>query len=115
MAGAPMRVFEAFRTPPELPGTGSGTEGLHLPGNIPDADSSEVVRLMVWLASGKSSKFITNSSDTACFTRVLADLGLELVMVERDVRSQNKNRLTVVLSTSATPTVLNSSGGRYQR
>lgn len=93
----------------------SGTEGLYLPGNIPDADSSEVVRLIVWIASGKNSKFITNSSDAACFARVVADSGLELLMVGRDVGSQDENRLTVVLSTSATPAVLDGSGGRYRR
>ena len=78
-------------------------ERAHLPGNIPEADSAEILRLLIWIAAGKNNKFVTSSTDVTSFTRVLAELGLELLASAPTPGSYDENRLVVVLSTLSVP------------
>jgi len=78
-------------------------ERAHLPGNIPEADSAEILRFLIWIAAGKNNKFVTFSTDVTSFARVLAELGLELLTSAATPGSYDENRLVVVLSTLIVP------------
>lgn len=78
-------------------------EGKHLPGNIPENDSVEVLRLLVWIASGKDFQFSTASTDVLCLAQVLSELGIELLVIDEQGRTHDENRLVVSLSTSPIP------------
>jgi len=70
---------------------------------------------VAWIASGKSSEFVTNSSDAASFAKVLAELGLELLMVGCSPRDHNENRLLVIYSVSNIPAIQLGSGHATQK
>ncbi|MCJ1351309.1 MAG: hypothetical protein MMC33_001293 [Icmadophila ericetorum] len=74
-------------------------DGAHPPGDIPEIDSSEVLRLLYWIVSGKDNKFLTSSTDVTSLATILAELGIDLLAVG-DETLYDENRLVVCLSTS---------------
>ena len=73
-------------------------EGKHLPGEIPTNDNGEILRLLIWIASGKTFQFSTTSTDVVCLAQVLQELGLELLVTTNRGENLDENRLVVSLS-----------------
>ena len=79
--------------------TSLGFEGVHVPGQIPDADRPEVTRLILWLiGAGEGGKynrsFYTVSSDTCAFALVLQHVGIDILEVGQ--QSCDESQLSVV-------------------
>ena len=51
--------------------------GEHLMGNIPRADSPEILRLLIWITKGGDNRFYTPSSDVFCLASVLQVIGID--------------------------------------
>lgn len=90
-------------------------EGAHLPGNIPESDLVEILRLFVWIAAGKDRKFITASADVACLAKVFATLGLELLAFGDTLVEFDENRLVVVQSELRIPAAISDYAVRVKR
>lgn len=63
-----------------------GLEGVHMPGQAPDAESRELARFLLWLIGagdgGKFDKhFITASSDILAFAWVLHSIGIDTLQI----------------------------------
>ncbi|KAH0537557.1 hypothetical protein FGG08_005656 [Glutinoglossum americanum] len=77
-------------------------QGKHQAGDIPESDSGEVVRLLVWIVAGDTPSFTTSSTDVLSLAIVLAEIGLEMLTAGDD-REYDEGRLVVYLSTSSIP------------
>ncbi|MCJ1226465.1 hypothetical protein MMC12_003117 [Toensbergia leucococca] len=55
--------------------------GRHPPGLVPDNDSEELVRMLVWLVAGENKEYTTCSGDAFSLAVLLADVGLDLLRV----------------------------------
>jgi hypothetical protein len=53
--------------------------GEHWPGCIPVTAFGEIVRLLVWLSTERSPRFVTASTDVFCFAVVLYEIGLQQI------------------------------------
>ncbi|KAI9889421.1 MAG: hypothetical protein M1814_005357 [Vezdaea aestivalis] len=75
-----------------------GTRGKHLPGEIPQTDDQEILRLILWIVQGKENKFYTASSDVLAFALVLNEIGLELLIEGSENSTHDERYLVVCLS-----------------
>ena len=77
-------------------------EGKHPPGQIPESDCGEIVRLLMWIAAGKDREFLTSSTDTFSIAIILSEIGLSLLRVRTSTSDQDfdENQMVVSLSTS---------------
>jgi len=64
-------------------------QGQHWPGCIPSAESEEIMRLLLWLATEKSTIFTTASTDAFCFAMILHEIGIEQVATVKMLTSSS--------------------------
>ena len=75
--------------------------GLHYPGSIPDTDYPDLIRFVLWLAQGSTKEYVTASSDTFCFAKILEQLGLEICTTQSPTSIYDESQIVVRFSLSA--------------
>jgi hypothetical protein len=80
-------------------------QGKHLLGNIPDSDSSEIERMILWVITGQDNLMVTTSKDVYCLAEILAMIGLgDQLKTSTDIRSDcDKSQMLFVLDISDIP------------
>jgi hypothetical protein len=80
-------------------------QGKHLPGNIPESDSSEIERMMLWIITGQDNLMVTTSKYVYYLAEIQAMIGLgDQLKTSTDIRSDcDESQILFVLDVSDIP------------
>jgi hypothetical protein len=70
--------------------------GKHWPGWIPSTDFDEIMRLLLWLTTERSTRFTTASTDIFCIAIILRDIGIEQIVAVNDTTSKGDTDESVI-------------------